>query len=77
MKNPNDPRCNSEGYPDPTAYKAIKNIEKERSVSLKELESSERFHQLLHTLLYICDLADFKIEGRVILIDKKTGRIWK
>lgn len=37
----------------------------------------ERFHRLLHTLFYLCELADFEIEGRIVLIDKKTGRIWR
>jgi len=48
-------------------YKAIKNIDKE----------NERFHKLLRTIFYICDIAGFKIEGRIVLVDKKTGRIWK
>lgn len=63
----NNPRKNSEGYSDQTAFEALRNIDKE----------DERFHRLLHTLFYICELADFKIEGRIVLIDKQTGRIWR
>lgn len=63
----NNPRKNSEGYSDPTAFEAFRNIDKE----------DERFHRLLHTLFYICELADFQIEGRIVLIDKQTGRIWR
>ena len=33
--------------------------------------------ELLHTLFYICELADFEIEGRIVLIDKQTGRVWR
>jgi len=65
--NDRDLRKNAEGYSDPTAYEAIKNIDKEY----------ERFHKLLHTIFYICNVAGFEIEGRIVLIDKKTGRIWR
>lgn len=63
----NNPRKNSEGYSDPTAFEALRNIDKE----------DERFHRLLHTLFYIYELADFEIEGRIVLIDKQTGRVWR
>lgn len=67
MGDRNNPRCNAEGYSDPTAFEALKNLERE----------DERFHRLLYTLFYLCELADFEIEGRIVLIDKKTGRIWR
>lgn len=67
MGNRNNPRCNAEGYSDPTAFEALRNLERE----------DERFHRLLYTLFYLCELADFEIEGRIVLIDKKTGRIWR
>lgn len=60
-------RKNAEEYYDPTAYKAIKNIDKEY----------ERVRKLLRTIFYICKVAGFKIEGRIVLVDKKTGRIWR
>lgn len=37
--------------------------------------ADERFHRLLHTLFYLCELADFEIEGRIILVDKRNGRV--
>lgn len=58
---------NAEGYYDPTAWEAIKNTDVEDT----------RFHRLLHTIFYICELAGFGIEGRIVLIDKKTGRVWR
>lgn len=67
MVDRNNPRCNAEGYSDPTAFEALRNLEREE----------ERFHRLLYTLFYLCELADFEIEGRIVLIDKKTGRIWR
>ena len=57
-------RENASGCNDPTAYKALKNIEDE----------DERFHKLLHTIFYICTLADFEIEERIILTDRRTGK---
>lgn len=44
---------NASGYPDPTAYEAIKNIDKE----------VERFHKLLHTIFDMGELSGFKLEG--------------
>ena len=66
MKN-NDLRKNASGYFDPTAYEAIKNADKE----------NERFHDLLHTLRYICNLSDFEITERIVLSDKKTGKVYR
>lgn len=62
-----NPRKNASWYSDPTAYEAIRNIDKE----------DERFYKLLHTLFYICEMAGFKIEGRVTFVDKETGRVWR
>ena len=45
---------NLEGYSDPTATEVIEKI------SMEE----ERFHRLLHTIFYLCDIAGFQIEGR-------------
>ena len=59
-------RKNSEGYSDPTAYQAMMNLE------IEEL----RFKKLLD-FKDVCDLADFEIEGRVVLIDKRSGRVWR
>ena len=39
-----DDRKNAEGYNDPTAYNAIKNVEQEQD------KDDVRFHQLLNTL---------------------------
>ena len=59
---------NGEGYPDPTAYKAIKSYE-------EKLE--ERHAKTIHTIFHIAELAGFRIESRIILRDKKTGQIWE
>lgn len=69
MGNDNDIKRNGSGYFDPTAYKVLKKMEQE--------EEEIRFHKLLHTIFYICDLAGFRIEGRIVLEDKKTGKVWR
>ena len=66
-----DDRKNAEGYNDPTAYNAIKNVEQEQD------KDDVRFHQLLNTMFSLCELADFHIEGRVVLKDKRTGKVWR
>lgn len=58
---------NCEGYNDPTAYEAMKNLS----------EEERKFHKLLRTIYTICELSDFEIGERIVLKDKKTGRIWK
>ena len=69
--NKNSLRCNGLGYSDPTAYAAIKNADKVPN------EDEQRFQKVLYTIFNVCDLADFRIEGRVVLVDKKTGKIWR
>lgn len=59
-------RRNASGYFDPTAYEAMKNIEAE-----------ERFHKLLDTIFAICDLSGFHIEERIVIKDKRTGKVWR
>lgn len=64
---------NASGYFDPTAYQAMKNVMKDEPT----VEESDRFHKLLDAIFYITEIAGFHIEGRVIIKDKKTGRIWR
>lgn len=58
---------NAEGYSDPTAYEALRNIEMEE----------DRFRKLLDMIFTLCELSDFHIEERIIIKDKRTGRIWR
>lgn len=60
-------RKNASGCSDPTAYQAIKNIDRE----------DENFHKLLHTIFNICELSGFRIEGRIVLVDEVTGKVWR
>ena len=65
--NDRDLRKNASSCSDPTAYRAIKNIDRE----------DENFHKLLHTIFNICELSGFRIEGRIILVDEVTGKVWR
>ena len=67
VENMDNPKLNASGCKDLTAYKALKNIEREE----------ERFSKLLQTIFNVCDLAGFRVEGRIVLEDKRTGRIWR
>lgn len=70
----NDIRRNGSGCVDPTAYKAIKNVMKEEK---KKPSPDQRFEDLLKTIFTICELADFHIEERIVVKDKRTGKIWR
>lgn len=67
----NNPKFNSEGYYDPTAYEALKPIIKDDSIQQK------RVNDLVFVLKYIIDKAGFEILNRVALKDKKTGKEYK
>lgn len=60
-------RKNSEGYSDPTAYAAMRNIARDE----------DRFRKLRKAILNICDVAGFEIRGPIVLIDKKSGKVWR
>lgn len=70
MEHEKDPRRNASGYLDLTAYEAIQNVEHER-------ESEERFRKLLGHIFYVCELAGFHLEERIVVKDVKTGKVWR
>ena len=63
MKNP---KLNASGCKDLTAYKAIENV-----------ESEKRLKSLLAEIFRLCEIYGFHLEDRIVLKDKKTGRIWR
>lgn len=70
MAREEDIKKNGSGYSDPTAYKAIRNTDEERV-------ADERFHKLLDTIFTICELSGFHIEERLVVRDRKTGKVWR
>lgn len=71
--NDKDLKKNGSGCPDPVAFEAISKVMNE---SKQEAEEA-RFHKLLHAIFDICDLSGFHLEERIIVKDKKTGKIWR
>ena len=65
-----DPRRNASGCMDLTAYEAIRNIE-------RETEADARFEKFLQTVFNIADLSGLHIEERLVVKDKKTGKVWR
>lgn len=65
--NKNNISVNKSGCFDPTAYQAIKNVDKE----------AQRVHRLVEALRAVCAVAGFEIEGRIALRDKRTDKVWR
>lgn len=57
---------NAEGYSDPTAYAAMRNLNREE----------DRINKLRRAILNICEVAGFEIQGSLTFVDKRTGKIW-
>ena len=63
---------NPEGYADPTAYQALRNIE------LQERDSADDYaYRVIKNILVSLDLYGFKLVGRLHIQDKVTGREYK
>lgn len=62
-----DSRKNAEGYSDPTACEAIKNVDRDL----------DRLQKLLAAIFAVCEAADFHVEERIVLKDKRNGRVWR
>lgn len=77
MQNDNDLKRNASGYYDPTAYKAIVHADAEIEKNRKKNTDEERYRKLIGCILRMCELSEFSIEGRVVLKDNRTGKIWK
>lgn len=67
MSNKDDLKRNAEHYYDPTAGEAL------RRVSAEE----EKHNKVLRAIFAICDAAGFRVEGRIVLVDKSNGKVWR
>lgn len=63
-----NPKANASGYPDPTAFEAITKVCQEQD---------ERCHKVISLIRKLCDITGFDIQGRIVLVDKKTGRVFR
>ena len=68
-----DPRKNASGCWDFTAYDAMRNIDDKDKKGVRDY----MFDRLLKSIFKLCDKSGFKICNRIILQDKKTGKIYK
>lgn len=66
VDNMENPKLNASGCKDLTAYEALENIEAEK-----------RFKKLLSRIFRICSDMGFHLEGRIVVKDKKTGKVWR
>ena len=62
---------NTEGYVDIVPYTAIKNLDR-NGVS----KETTHFRKTLRAIFCICEIAGFRVCGRIVLEDLKTGKIW-
>lgn len=62
---------NKEGYADPTAHTAIRNIIQE------EAEQQRRVSELVGVLKYIIDKAGFDLLARIEIRDRRTGKEYR
>lgn len=67
----NNPRLNSEGYSDPTAYEALQPIIKD------EAKRQQRVSEFVDLMKRFADLCGYEILNRVALKDKKTGKEYR
>ena len=58
---------NNSGKYDPTAAKAIAHVTKEE----------KRFKKLLGAIYNICELSGYHLEERIVVKDKRTGKVWR
>ncbi|KAB0577251.1 hypothetical protein EI53_01278 [Fusobacterium naviforme] len=70
---------NAEGYADPTAGEAYKNIVREERAKAYEAEGERvsRISSLIPILRATAELAGFDIIGRIPLKDRETGKEYR
>lgn len=62
---------NKEGYADPTAHKAIRNV-----MTAEDAEQ-KRLSDLIRTLKYIVDVSGYELIARIQVRDKHTGKEYR
>lgn len=67
MNNPANPKCNAEGYNDPTAFYTHKIVR-------EESETERRANELIKVLKFIIRSTGFELIERVKIRDVKTGK---
>ena len=66
-----NPRVNGSGYYDPTAYEALK------SILSKEKPRDKQVHQAVTIIKNLLKFWDMRLENRMHIRDKKTGKVYR
>lgn len=66
-----NPKLNSEGYFDPTAYGGIRSILREENALDRDA------NMLIKVLKYIINKAGFELVNRIEIKDRKSGKAFK
>lgn len=74
MSNNGKPWLNDSGCPDPTAYEAMKHIQKEEK-RFSHVDSNA--HMVVTTIKNILDLSGFELVERIQIKHTKSGKIYK
>ena len=75
MSNNGKPWLNGSGCPDPVAYNAMKNVQKEEKILNQPIDDAA--HKVITTIKNILDLSGFELVGRIQFKHKKSGKIYK
>ena len=66
---------NAEGYPDPTVGEAMNNIAQEER--RKAADRLTAISALIHVMKGCAELVGFEVVGRIVLMDKETGKKYR
>ena len=66
---------NAEGYPDPTVGEAMSNIAQEER--RKEADRLVAISALIPVMKQTAELVGFEVVGRIVLMDKETGKKYR
>lgn len=78
---PNGDGINSAKYVYKKFAKEAVNVDETEYNTQKTTNESDyeqrRVNSLLHVIFKICELSGFWVDNRIVLKDRKTGKIWK
>ena len=66
---------NAEGYPDPTVGEVMSNIAQEER--RKEADRLAAISALIPVMKQTAELVGFEVVGRIVLMDKETGKKYR
>ncbi len=67
-----DLRKNGSGYNDPTAYAVIRKMVTEGEI--KKRSRAQDVKDIIYIIRVLLEIIDFEMDGKVIFVDRKTGK---